>query len=294
MKVLVTGGAGFIGRHVVGRLRDDGHDVSVVDKRAVDGVDIVGDLREAGVRETCVTEELDAVVHLAAETSVLGSMERPALVHDVNVGATAGLVELARVRGVEAFVLASTNAVVGHHDGLMTEEAVLGPLTPYGATKAAAEMVLSGYSGAYGLRAPRLRLGNVYGHGMVEKDSLVPRLMRAAAERRGIDVYGDGLQCRDLVHVADVARAFAMAAQGWPSGPVIVGSGSSITVLDVVEAAREATGCPIPTTHVAPRDGEMRAVVLDNGVARGRGWAPTMSLADGMRSAWADFAPATT
>jgi UDP-glucose 4-epimerase len=192
---------------------------------------------------------------------------------------------------VEGFVLASTNAVVGHHEGTMTEAAVLGPLTPYGATKAAAEMLVSGYAGAYGLRTPRLRLGNVYGPGMVEKDSLVPRLMRAAAQDEGIEIYGDGLQCRDLVHVADVARAFVMAADGWPSGPVIVGSGISVTVLDVVEAAREATGCAIPASHLDAKPGEMRAVVLDTSLARSRGWLPTESLVEGLRDAWADFAP---
>jgi UDP-glucose 4-epimerase len=291
MRVLVTGGAGFIGRHLVAQLRERGHTVRVVDKRDAAEVDVIGDLRDAGVRAAAVTDDLDVVVHLAAETSVLGSVERPVTVHDVNVGATAGLLELVRERDVAAFVLASTNAAVGPHEGTMTESASLAPLTPYGATKAAAEMLLSGYAGAYGLRAPRLRLGNVYGPGMVEKDSLVPRLMRAAARGEGIEIYGDGRQRRDLVHVSDVARAFVLAAEGWPSGPVIIGSGSSVTVMDVVTAARKATGAPIPATHVASQPGEMRAVVLDTGLARSRGWAPTESLVEGLRAAWADFAP---
>ena len=287
----VTGGAGFIGRHVVDDLRERGHDAVVADKRDLPGVDVLGDLRDAAVRQAAVTPDLDGVIHLAAETSVLGSIERPSLVHQVNVEATAALVELVRQQGVPAFVFASSNAVVGQHDGQMTEEAPLAPLTPYGATKAAAEMVLSGYAGAYGLRVPRLRLGNVYGQGMVEKDSLVPRLMRAAANQTSIEIYGDGLQVRDLVHVRDVARAFVLAAEGWPSGPVIIGSGASITVLDILEAARECTGQPIEAVHVDAKPGEMRAVVLDNGVARSRGWEPELSLLEGLRDAWADFAP---
>jgi UDP-glucose 4-epimerase len=294
MRVLVTGGSGFIGRHVVAALRADGHRVSVVDRVDFGDPDVAcvtGELEEAAVREAALEVGVDAVVHLAAETSVLGSMERPALVHRVNVDVTAALLELCRERGVGAFVMASTNAVVGAVEGTMTERVPLAPLTPYGATKAAAEMLLSGYHGAYGLRTVALRLTNVYGPGMHHKDSFVPRLMRAAAEDGGVQVYGDGRQRRDLVHVTDVARAFAMAVVDWPSGPVIIGSGASHTVLDLVEAAREASGCPIPVTHVEAKAGEMPAVVVDTTEARRRGFEPSVSLLEGMRSAWADFAP---
>lgn len=294
MRVLVTGGSGFIGRHVVAALRADGHRVTVVDRVPFGDAEVpcvTGELEDPAVRDRAVAAGTDAVVHLAAETSVLGSMERPALVHRVNVDVTAALLELCRERGVETFVLASTNAVVGNVDGTMTERVPLAPLTPYGATKAAGEMLLSGYHGAYGLRTPALRLTNVYGPGMHHKDSFIPRLMRAAAEDSGVSVYGDGLQVRDLVHVSDVARAFALAVAGWPSGPVIIGSGASHTVLDLVDAARRATGCPIPVTHVDAKPGEMPAVVVDTSEARRRGFVPEVTLVDGIRSAWADFAP---
>jgi UDP-glucose 4-epimerase len=291
--VLVTGGSGFIGRHVVRALVAEGRHVVVADRTEHPDVPtVVGDLTDPGVRERAVTDGVGTVVHLAAETSVLGSVQRPALVHRVNVEATGALLELARQRGVEAFVLASTNAVVGAYDGIFTEQVPLRPLTPYGSTKAAGEMLVSGYAGAYGLRAPVLRLTNVYGPGMRDKDSFVPRMLRAAARDDGVQVYGDGLQRRDLVHVHDVVRAFALAVTGWPSGPTIVGSGSSVTVLDMLTAARAATGRAIPAEHVPAKDGEMPAVVVDVSRARSLGWQPTVSLDEGLATAWADLAPA--
>ena len=293
LRVLVTGGAGFVGRHVVRALQERGHEVIVVDLTSPAGevTAVVGDLSDAGVQRDAVVPGVDAVVHLAAQTSVLGSIARPALVHRTNVEVTAGLLERSRECGVGCFVLASTNAVVGPADTTITEGMPLRPLTPYGATKAAAEMLLSGYSGAYGMRTPALRLTNVYGPGMHHKDSFVPRLLRAAAKQEGVEVYGDGEQRRDLVHVSDVARAFVAAVERWPSGPVIVGSGRSHSVNDLVQAARDVTGRAIPTQHVPAKPGEMPAVEVDLSRARALGYLPTTGLTEGLATVWPEFEP---
>ncbi len=297
LHVVVTGGAGFIGRHVVAGLASAGYQVTVADRHGFgdDSVaEVVGDLLDPTVRESAVSDDVDAIVHLAAVTSVLGSIERPVEVHQANVEVTAGLLEVARSRGVSTFVLASTNAVTGDvGQNTIVESLPLAPLTPYGGTKAAAEMLVSGYAGSFGIRAPVVRLTNVYGGGMLHKDSFIPRLMRAAAEGGEVEIYGDGEQRRDLVHASDVSRAVALAVEQWPTGPVIVGGSRSYTVNEITEAACEATGRPIGVRKVPAKPGEMPAVVVDISRARSLGYEPQITLLEGLRSAWRDFAPAS-
>jgi UDP-glucose 4-epimerase len=294
-RVVVTGGSGFIGRQVVAALQRDGWRVSVADLVSFPDESIptvTGDLRDPEIRARAV-EGVDAVVHLAALTSVLGSIERPAEFHQTNVEVTAGLLEVARLADVEAFILASSNAVVGDvGEKTITEDIAISPLTPYGATKAAAEMLVSGYAGAYGIRAPMLRFSNVYGEGMHRKDSFIPRLLRAAADGGSVQIYGDGEQQRDLVYVGDLASGVVMAVNRWPSGPVGIGAGRSFTVNEIAQAARDATGREIAAHHVAAKPGEMPAVIVDIGKARSLGYEPQMTLVEGLRRAWPDFAPA--
>lgn len=295
--ILVTGGSGFIGRSLVPALRAAGARVTVADLVPYPDEDVptvLGDLRDAEVRDAAVTADLTGVVHLAARTSVLESVKQPAETFDVNVAMTGALLELARVRGVERFVLASTNAVVGDvGDATIHEDIPLNPLTPYGATKAAGEMLLSAYAAVYGMAAGAVRLTNVYGPGMAHKDSFVPRLMRAARDGAGVSLYGDGKQSRDLVHVSDVVAGFQLALRTRLVGRMIIGAGASVSMLDLVDAAREATGAPIPVTHVDAKPGEMPAVVVDISKARGFGYEPRTSLVEGLASVWAEFRPGT-
>lgn len=296
-RVLVTGGSGFIGKHVVSALARSGADVSVVDHvkhPEVTVPTVVGDLNDPEVCAEAVSG-VDAIVHLAALTSVLGSIERPAEFHRTNVEATARLLEAARRADVGTFVFASSNAVVGDVGTTpITEDIAIRPLTPYGATKAAAEMLIAGYAGAYGIRAPVLRFSNVYGEGMGHKDSFIPRLMRAAAEGGSVQIFGDGEQKRDLVYVGDLADGVALATSSWPSGPVGIGAGRSYTVNEITDAAREATGRPIGAESIPPKPGEMPAVIVDVSKARSLGYQPRMTLVEGLRRVWPDFAPVGT
>jgi UDP-glucose 4-epimerase len=304
-RVLVTGGSGFIGRRVVRALLDEGAEVTVADKRPFPGSGtgggdsgndvrtVIGDLCDPSVVAAAVAPGTDVIVHLAALTRVLASVEDPAATHRVNVDVTAALLEQARLRDVPAFLLASTNAVTGNVGRCVIDERVpLRPLTPYGATKAAAEMLISAYAACYGMTGCSLRFSNVYGPGMQEKDSFVPRLMRAARDGTGVQVYGDGTQVRDLIHVDDVVAGLFAAWRADYSGPLILGAGESVTVNDMVDTARRVTEREIPVEHVPAKPGEMPAVIVDISAARALGFTPTHDLKSGMSTVWPEFSEA--
>jgi UDP-glucose 4-epimerase len=297
-RVLVTGGAGFIGRRVVTALLNDGHEVTVVDLRAYpdDGVrSVIGDLTDPQTVAKAVQPDTEVIIHLAAVTSVLKSVEDPVSTHRLNVDATARLLEQARENEVHTFLLASTNAVVGNvGTATMTEAVPLRPLTPYGATKAAAEMLLSAYTNCYDVKGAALRFSNVYGPGMEAKDSFIPRLMRAARDGEGVQVRGDGSMIRDVVHVDDVVQGIFTAWEAGHTGPLILGSGQSVTVNEMVQTARRVTGRPIPAEHVPVGSGEMPAVVLDISAIKGLGYQPRFDLEAGMATVWPDFDPQAT
>jgi UDP-glucose 4-epimerase len=292
-RVVVTGGAGFIGRRVVRALLEQGHEVTSADKHAFPDErvrSVVGDLCDPEVVAASVTDGTDAIVHLAAITSVLRSMEDPAGTYKLNVEATANLLEQARQHKVGTFLLASTNAVTGDvGSATITERIPLRPLTPYGATKAAGEMLLSAYVGSYGLRGAALRFSNVYGPGMEAKDSFIPRLMRAARDGKGVQIYGDGNQLRDLVHVDDIVAGIMVAWRTGHNGPLILGSGESVTVNDILAAARAVTGAEIPVEHIPPKPGEMPAVVVDISAAKALGYEPGHDLKAGIATVWPEF-----
>jgi len=227
------------------------------------------------------------VYHLAARTSVIASVKAPYDVYRVNVDVTARLLEGARQAGVSRFVLASTNAVVGGADvDLIDERSPLRPLTPYGATKAAAEMLCSAYASCYGMSVAAVRLTNVYGPGMAAKDTFVVRIMRAAATGQPATRYGDGLQVRDYLYVDDAVAALRLAGEQGLSGPLVMGTGRSTTVLELMDLASAACGRPIATRAIEAPEGEMRAVRVDVAMARSLGFTARVDLPDGLARTW--------
>ncbi len=293
-RILVTGGSGFIGRHVVSDLLRAGAHVRVVDLQSHPDPDVeivIGDIAEREVLDAALEGGFDGIVHLAAVTSVLRSMEHPELTFGTNVAATAGLLEAARAAGAMSLVFTSTNAVTGPMEApAISESATLRPLTPYGATKAAGEMLMSAYTASYGLRCAAVRLTNVYGPGMQAKDSIVARLMRAIRLEQTFEIYGDGRQVRDYVHAADVTAAvrLGLTDASW-SGPMVIGSGRSLSVLEVIDAVRRVTGAEIEVRHGSPRAGEMPAVIVDPSRALAAGWSPRFSFEEGLVGVWEEW-----
>ncbi len=298
-RILVTGGSGFIGRHVVAELSADGAEVRVVDLQPHPDptVDVViGDIADPAVLAAALNGGFESIVHLAAVTSVLRSLEQPERAFATNVTGTNALLQAGRAAGVTSLAFASTNAVTGPMTApRISEAAVLNPLTPYGSTKAAGEMLMSAYTASYGLRCACIRLTNVYGPGMQAKDSIIARLMRGIRLGTTFEIYGDGTQARDYVHVADVVAAIrlGLCRQDW-TGPMVIGSGTSLSVLEVVQAVREVSGAQLSVRHGPAKAGEMPAVIVDPSRAHAAGWSPRFpALHDGLVGVWEEWSEAS-
>jgi len=300
VRAVVTGGAGFIGSHVVDALLARGDEVHVLDDLSNGKRENVtggatfhhGDVRAPDEAFDAARPEL--VFHLAAQASVSVAVERPELDAEVNVIGTVRVLEAARRHGAQVVFSSTGGAIYGECDGPAPEDSPRRPLSPYGTSKLAGEEYLATWNRLHGSSHIALRYGNVFGprqdpHG---EAGVVAIFLRRVAAGETPTIFGDGTQQRDYVYVADVVRA-TLAAGGHDGGIYNVGRGSPTSVLDLVDGMRRASGVDFEVEHAPERLGDLRRSVLDATRAeRELGWRPETSLDDGLRLTWEYFAAA--
>ena len=302
--MLVTGGAGFIGSHLVDALQERGHELTVLDdlstgrRENLRGALEEGaalhemDLRDgAAVLELVGSVEPRAIFHLGAQIDVRRSVADPAFDTRVNVEGTVNVLEAARTVGVSRVVNTSSGgAIYGEAEVLPTPEgAQPAPMAPYGQSKFAAEGYCDLYARLHGLSTVSLRYGNVFGprQDPLGEAGVVAIFCGRLQEGVAPTVFGDGRQTRDYVHVGDVVAANLAAAESRAIGPFNIGRGEEVSVLDLVEALREIAGDPaffVPEFEPA-RLGELERSCVDPSRARAElGWVARTGLVEGLRT----------
>ena len=315
MRLLVTGGAGYIGSVVAAQLLAAGHAVVVLDDLSTGHADAVpagarfvrGDLRRDALHELA---GVDAVLHFAAKSLVAESVADPELYWSSNLGGTLALLDAMRVAGVRSLVFSSTAATYGEPGSVpISETAPARPTSPYGASKLAVDTALAEHARMHGVGAVSLRYFNVAGaHRSADgqwlgerhtvETHLIPNILTAAMQGSGeVRIFGDnyptrdGTCVRDYIHVADLAAAHVLALGACEPGRHAVynlGSGTGFTNREVVAACREVTGRPLAIRIAARRAGDPAILIASSErITRELGWRAELGLADMVADAWA-------
>jgi UDP-glucose 4-epimerase len=295
VRAIVTGGAGFIGSHVVDALVAQGAEVAVVDSLVhgkEENVAAGAELHKRDIREPLddVFDAVrpEAVFHLAAQADVRVSVERPVEDAEVNVLGTVRVLEAARTHGAQVVFASTGGAIYGECVEPASEDSECEPLSPYGTAKLAAEEYLRSYNRLYGTRHIALRYGNVYGprqdpHG---EAGVVAIFLGSLSRGEQARIFGDGGQTRDYVYVGDVARA-TVSTIGHEGGFFNVGTGRETSVTELYELCARVAGSELYAEHAPARLGELRRSFLDTTrAAESLGFTAMVDLEDGLRSTW--------
>jgi UDP-glucose 4-epimerase len=293
MRVLVTGGAGFFGSHIVDALRARGDDVVALDDLSTGSranLDpavplIVADISDReGVRDQLAGERFDAIVHAAAKTKVIESIVQPALYHRVIVNGTSNALDIAQQSGAAAFVNISTGgALYGETPTCATEDSPIDAPSPYGRYKAEAERLAASTPG---LRTVTLRFANIYGpRQRTDLEGGVIAIFAGCWQRGDpLTIYGDGTAQRDYLYVADAVTAILAALDRGPTGSYNIGTGVATSVNDLVARMTALLGPPTQVIRAAGREGEIQRSCLDASKAARDGlWRSSVPLAEGLR-----------
>lgn len=312
MKVLVTGGAGYIGSVTAAALLEAGHAVTIFDSLVTGhraalpqgAVFCQGDIRDREAVARCLGAGFDAIIHFAAYIEAGESMMDPGKFFENNTCGALNLIEHAVRHGVGRFVFSSTAAVYAGQDAVIKETDPIAPVNAYGASKLWVEQMLAWYRQIKGLRYAALRYFNAcgatatLGEDHQPESHLIPLVLQVAQDKREqVKIYGtdyptpDGTCIRDYIHVSDLAAAHLLALDALGQHESLtcnLGNGAGYSVREVIDAAREVTGHPIPAAEVARRPGDAAILVADASRARQLlGWTPQIpDLRDIMASAW--------
>jgi UDP-glucose 4-epimerase len=296
VRAVVTGGAGFIGSHIVDALLARGDEVHVLDdlstgkrENVAEGARLhAGDIRSD---TDAVFDEVrpDACFHFAAQPNVRVSVERPDFDADINVVGTVRVLDAARRHGTKLVFASTGGAIYGDGDTPATEDAPRHPLSPYGTAKLAGEEYIRTFNRLHGSMHTILRFGNVYGprqdpHGEAGVVAIFMSRLRAGEPPQ---IFGDGQQTRDYVYVADAVAA-TVAALRHEGGTFNVGTGKETSVLDLLARIQRVAGTNVEPEFAPPRPGELQRSVLDiSRAAAGLRWSPTEDLEAGVAATWA-------
>lgn len=298
-KTLITGGCGFIGANLVTELeRRSESDIVVFDNESLGkkenllnfmGAFVKGDLQDVGALRLAL-EGVETVVHLAAHTRVIESVEDPRSNFNDNVIGTFNLLEECRHAGVKRLINASTGgAILGEAPSPVHEGLVPQPLSAYGASKLAAEGYCSAFSGSYGIKCASLRFSNIYGPRSYHKDSVVARFLKQILAGDELVIYGDGSQVRDYLYIGDLVTGIADAIRSDCVGVFQLGAGRPTTLNELLEVIRGVVGEEhFPEVRYADaRAGEVHTTWCNIAKAkRTFGYDPSTPLAEGVQATW--------
>ena len=296
MRAIVTGGAGFIGSHLVDALVERGDEVIVVDDLSsgkLEHLNSQARLEQRDIREGLERDGADAVFHLAAQADVQVSMQRPEHDAAVNVVGTVQVLEAAREAGAPVVFTSTGGAIYGECDGPAAEDSKLEPLSPYGIAKLCGEQYLQGWNRTHGTKNVVLRLANVYGPRQDAglEGGVVAIFLERLAGGEQAAIFGDGLQTRDFVYVGDVVSALLAAAER-EGGVFNIGTGVETTILDLHGACARVAGTDAGPRFEDAKLGDVRRSVLDVSLAaRELGWRPQIGLDEGLRLTWQSLQP---
>jgi len=307
MNVLVTGGAGFIGSHLVRQLLDAEHQVTVLDNVSTgtwqhlpQGKDTCTcwemDIRDKAAREKIEQAKFDVIVQLAGQTMVDVSIKDPEFDASENIMGTINVLEAARNSGVKRIIFASTAAAYGDvtEDKLpIREEETLAPMSFYGLTKVAVEKYLKLYHDLYGLDYVALRFANVYGErqGDTGEGGVISIFAKRIAKDQGITVFGDGKQTRDFIYAGDIAAGIIAAMTTDKANAVYnLSNQTETSLLELIELMAKASGKTVEPAFAAPREGDInRSMLCHEAAVQNLDWQPQMDLAEGLARTIAYF-----